>query len=306
MPAKALPPADELKDQAREWADGLLAERGLSQATHDSYSRDVDVFLDFLKDLYGTGPIRLSPSDMDLFLASLRSRGLQSRSLAHSLSSVRSFFRFLTDRGLADANPAQDEENPKLPLRLPNFLTRGEMDRILKAPPADTPAGLRDRAVLGLLYAAGLRVSELCGMHIDDFDQARGVVRVMGKGRKQRYVPVHAAMREELIAYLADTRPLFSPKGDSLFVNRNGLPLTRQYVWKMVKKAALMAGITHSISPHTFRHSFATHLLEGGADLRSVQMLLGHADIAATEIYTHVQAQRLMDIHHRFHPRSRA
>ena len=134
----------------------------------------------------------------------------------------------------------------------------------------------------------------------------RGVVRVMGKGRKQRYVPVHAAMREELISYLARTRPCFSPKTDSLFVSRRGLPLTRQYVWKMVRKAALLAGITHKVSPHTFRHSFATHLLEGGADLRSVQMLLGHADIAATEIYTHVQAGRLMDIHHRFHPRSRA
>ena len=128
----------------------------------------------------------------------------------------------------------------------------------------------------------------------------------MGKGRKQRYVPVHAAMREELISYLARTRPCFSPKTDSLFVSRRGLPLTRQYVWKMVRKAALLAGITHRVSPHTFRHSFATHLLEGGADLRSVQMLLGHADIAATEIYTHVQAGRLMDIHHRFHPRSRA
>ena len=306
MPAKALPPADRLRDLAREWSDGLLAERGLSRATHDSYSRDVGVFLSFLKKLYGTGPCCPGPSDMDLFLAEQRSRGLQSRSLAHCLSSVRSFFRFLMDRGAADTNPAADEENPKLPMRLPNFLTREEMDRVLKAPSPDTPSGRRDRAVLGLLYAAGLRVSELCGMQTDDFDQARGVVRVMGKGRKQRYVPVHAAMREELISYLAKTRPCFSPKTDSLFVSRRGLPLTRQNVWKIVTKAALLAGITHRVSPHTFRHSFATHLLEGGADLRSVQMLLGHADIAATEIYIHVQAGRLMDIHHRFHPRSRA
>ena len=182
MPAKALPPADRLGDLAREWADGLLAERGLSRATHDSYSRDVDVFLSFLKKLYGTGPCCPGPSDMDLFLAEQRSRGLQSRSLAHSLSSVRSFFRFLMDRGEADANPAADEENPKLPMRLPNFLTREEMDQVLKAPSPDTPSGRRDRAVLGLLYAAGLRVSELCGMQTDDFDQARGVVRVMGKG----------------------------------------------------------------------------------------------------------------------------
>ena len=256
MPAKALPPADRLRDLAREWSDGLLAERGLSRATHDSYSRDVGVFLSFLKKLYGTGPCCPGPSDMDLFLAEQRSRGLQSRSLAHCLSSVRSFFRFLMDRGAADTNPAADEENPKLPMRLPNFLTREEMDRVLKAPSPDTPSGRRDRAVLGLLYAAGLRVSELCGMQTDDFDQARGVVRVMGKGRKQRYVPVHAAMREELISYLAKTRPCFSPKTDSLFVSRRGLPLTRQYVWKMVRKAALLAGITHRVSPHTFRHSW--------------------------------------------------
>lgn len=158
--------------------------------------------------------------------------------------------------------------------------------------------------MLEMLYAAGLRVSELCNLSVADLDLQRGLVRVFGKGAKERLVPLHDMIQALLGDYLRSWRPLFSPGGNQLFVNRSGRALSRQYIWKMVKKYTLLAGIRRAVSPHTFRHSFATHLLEGGADLRAVQLLLGHADISATEIYTHVQAERLRGIHHQFHPRS--
>ena len=179
------------------------------------------------------------------------------------------------------------------------------MEALLAQPDCGVKTGARDRCMLEMLYAAGLRVSELCNLDVLDLDLQRGLVRVFGKGAKERLVPLHDAMQQMLATYLKDWRPAFSPTGGQLFVNRSGRALSRQYVWKMVKNYALQAGIRRAISPHTFRHSFATHLLEGGADLRSVQLLLGHADISATEIYTHVQAERLRALHHQFHPRSR-
>ena len=202
-------------------------------------------------------------------------------------------------------NPALLLENPKLPLHLPEVLRKDEMEALLAQPDCGVKTGARDRCMLEMLYAAGLRVSELCNLDVLDLDLQRGLVRVFGKGAKERLVPLHDAMQQMLATYLKDWRPAFSPTGGQLFVNRSGRALSRQYVWKMVKNYALQAGIRRAISPHTFRHSFATHLLEGGADLRSVQLLLGHADISATEIYTHVQAERLRALHHQFHPRSR-
>ena len=298
-----------LEDLLPLWRDHLLAQRGLSPKTVEAYGQDLESFFLYRQELAqsGTGGEAQAPDEQEIFLylAWLRSRQNTGRTLARRLSALRAFFAFAVDEGKLKKNPAQLLENPKLPQHLPEVLTREEMEQLLDKPDMRDKSGQRDRCMLELLYAAGLRVSELCDMSVADLDLQRGLVRVFGKGSKERLVPLHDMMQQMLAAYLRDWRPKFSPTGNQLFVNRSGRALTRQYVWKMVKKYALEAGIRRAISPHTFRHSFATHLLEGGADLRAVQMLLGHADISATEIYTHVQAERLRGIHHQFHPRSR-
>ena len=278
----------KLRALAGRWADSLLAQRGLSTNTVQAYSQDLDDFLLFLGELGDDAP--LEERTIFLYLAWLRSRGCTGRTLARRLSALRSFFVFAGEEGVVARNPTELMENPRLPQRLPEVLSREEMERVLSAPRADEKSGVR--------------VSELCGLAVGDVDRQRGLIRVWGKGAKERLVPLHGLMLGLLEQYTAHWRPLFHPEGDALFVNRSGRALTRQYVWKMVKKYVEQAGIRRSVSPHTFRHSFATHLLEGGADLRSVQMLLGHADISATEIYTHVQADRLRAIHRKYHPRS--
>ena len=291
------------------WLDFLLAQRGLSSNTVEAYGQDMESFFLYRQELaQGADPQSLrDPDEQEIFLylAWLRARQNTGRTLARRLSALRAFFAFAVDEGGLKKNPAELLENPKLPQHLPEVLTRDEMEALLAKPDLRDKCGKRDRCMLELLYAAGLRVSELCAMCVPDLDLQRGLVRVFGKGSKERLVPLHDQMQQMLAQYLSSCRPSFTPTGNQLFVNRSGRGLTRQYVWKMVKKYALEAGIRRAISPHTFRHSFATHLLEGGADLRAVQMLLGHADISATEIYTHVQADRLRGIHHQFHPRSR-
>ena len=291
------------------WLDFLLAQRGLSSNTVEAYGQDLESFFLYRQELaQGADPQSLpDPDEQEIFLylAWLRARQNTGRTLARRLSALRAFFAFAVDEGRLKKNPAELLENPKLPQHLPEVLTRDEMEALLAQPDLRDKSGKRDRCMLELLYAAGLRVSELCTMCVPDLDLQRGLVRVFGKGSKERLVPLHDLMQQMLADYISACRPLFTPTGNQLFVNRSGRALTRQYVWKMVKKYALEAGIRRAISPHTFRHSFATHLLEGGADLRAVQMLLGHADISATEIYTHVQAERLRGIHHQFHPRSR-
>ncbi len=287
----------------------MLAQRGLSPNTVEAYGQDLESFFLYRQEL-AQGAAEDSLPDPDeqeifLYLAWLRARQNTGRTLERRLSSLRAFFAFGVDEGRLRKNPAELLENPKLPQHLPEVLTRDEVDTLLAQPDLRDKSGRRDRCMLELLYAAGLRVSELCTMCVPDLDLQRGLVRVFGKGSKERLVPLHDLMQQMLADYISACRPLFTPTGNQLFVNRSGRALTRQYVWKMVKKYALEAGIRRAISPHTFRHSFATHLLEGGADLRAVQMLLGHADISATEIYTHVQAERLRGIHHQFHPRSR-
>lgn len=292
------------------WRDALLAERGLSPRTAEAYGQDLGLFLLYLNELYasapGAGLRQISESDILLFLAWLRSRQNTGRSLARRLSALRNFFDFAVENGVLPANPAALLDNPRLPQYLPEVLTREEMQTLLEQPDDRNKSGRRDRCLMELLYAAGLRVSEVCGLTLDDVDLQRGLLRVFGKGAKERFVPLHAEAQTRLQDYIAHCRPDFSPASRLLFVNRSGNGLTRQYVWKAIKKYALSAGIRRDISPHTFRHTFATHLLEGGADLRSVQILLGHADIGATEIYTHVQAERLRSVHRAYHPRSHA
>lgn len=299
-PQKDAPPAHRWVDRYLEY---VLIEKGLSENSLDSYSQDLNSLLLFLKDK----SFRLEDLDdkaLFLYLTHLRAKGLKSRSLARHLSSLRGFFSFAMEERWYKEDPGHLLENPKLPRKLPQYLTREEMARLLALPDTATKLGMRNKAMLELLYAAGLRVSELIGMRVLDFDPQVGLMRVFGKGAKERLVPIHFAAQDILNHYLETSRPFFSPLQDFMFLNRSGKGLTRQGVWKVIKSLAVEAGIKRSISPHTFRHSFATHLLEGGADLRTVQLLLGHSDITATEIYTHIQAGRLKAIHQEHHPRS--
>lgn len=293
------------------WLDSLVAVRGLSPLTMEAYKQDMESFFLFQHEL------RDNPQDMPVFygddheetefllyLSWLRSRGNSTRTLGRRLSALRSFFEYAQSEGALEKNPSIYLENPRLPQYLPEVLSKEEMAALLMQPDENTRGGARDRCILELLYAAGLRVSELCQLTVESVDLQTGLVRAYGKGSKERIVPIHNLMQELLATYLAAWRSAFKPRCRKLFLNRSGNGLTRQYIWKMVKKYALQAGLDKEISPHTFRHSFATHLLEGGADLRSVQLLLGHAQIAATEIYTHLQTDRLAEIHKKCHPRN--
>ena len=281
----------------------LLIEKGLSENTLSSYSADLQSLLDFL----AQGNLHLEAIDEDiilLYLGHLGAKDLSGRSVSRHLSALRGFFSFCASEGHLSRSPVKLLQNPKLPLYLPTVLTRAEMEAILATPLLGDRLGFRDRCIMELLYASGLRVSELCNLRPLDFDAQTGILRIFGKGAKERLVPVHSAAANFFTQYLSSWRPLFSPQEDYAFLNRSGKGLSRQGVWKMIKERALQAGIRKDISPHSFRHSFATHLLDGGADLRSVQMLLGHEDITATEIYTHVQQGRLAEIHRKYHPRS--
>lgn len=287
-----------------KFLEHILVIRGLSAGTVNAYSDDLNSFTLFLDDK--KIPItRVSEQNIFIYLMFLRKNGLQSRSLARHMATLRGFYSFLQEQGHIQDNPTGLLENPKLPRLLPKLLTTKEVESILAQPETADKLGARDRAMLELLYAAGLRVSEVSNLKMLNLDHQSGVVRVWGKGGKERIVPLHFTCMKWLEFYLQNWRQAFSPKKDFIFLNRSGQGLSRQGVWKIIRKYALKAGIRKQVSPHTLRHSFATHLLEGGADLRTVQILLGHSDITATEIYTHVQSDRLKSSHERFHPRSR-
>jgi integrase/recombinase XerD len=287
------------------YLEHLTVERGLSENTIGAYSADIHALLAFLDGLE-VSLERCTTRHLFLYLTHLRARKLAAASLARHLSTVRGLFSFAVQSRLLDEDPSALLENPKLPSQLPEFLTQTEMGALLDTPDTSTSLGFRDRVMLELLYAAGLRISELINLMLGDFDPQTGILRVFGKRAKERLVPIHFAAQRLLCDYLDHKRAEFKPLCHSIFLNRSGKGLTRQGVWKLVKRYAEAAGIRRGISPHTFRHTFATHLLEGGADLRTVQLLLGHAAINATEIYTHIQSGRLMRIHEQFHPRSTA
>ncbi len=280
----------------------LLVEKGLAENSMASYTLDLEAFQRYLNQ----EKLELKKFKVQtglLYLMHLRRAGLQNRSLARHLSTLRGLFAFCLREGLLTQDPLEKMDNPKLPRHLPDVLSQEEVNSLLAQPDIHDKLGFRDRTMLELLYASGLRVSELTTLKPLDLDLQAGLLRVFGKGRKERLVPIHHTVQEMLQVYLQTWRPTFRPQADALFLNRSGKALSRQGVWKMIKNRALTAGIRKPISPHTLRHSFATHLLEGGADLRTVQILLGHADILATEIYTHVQASRLKTEHRRHHPR---
>lgn len=293
-------PAHPLADR---YLEHLTVERGLSENTLAAYGADIAALLAFLDGL-DESLDTCTTRHLFLFLTHLRARRLAASSTARILSTLRGLFAYAVQARLLDEDPSALLDGPKLPAQLPEFLTCAEMGALLAQPDASTLLGYRDRVMLELLYAAGLRISELIGLELGDFDPQTGILRVFGKRAKERLVPIHYAAQKLLCDYLDLKRSAFRPVCRRVFLNRSGKGLTRQGVWKLVKRYAEAANIRRSISPHTFRHSFATHLLEGGADLRTVQLLLGHASINATEIYTHIQSGRLMRIHEQFHPRS--
>lgn len=283
----------------------LVVEKGLSANTLESYTRDLSLFLDALKKFGVSGINEIDDTTILKYLISLRQKGLGARSRARHLVSVRGFFRFLVHEKIIEHDPSRLVDLPKTGLRLPDVLSSDDVMSLLNTPDSNKATGLRDAAMLELLYAAGLRVSELISLKVMDVNLDAGFVRVLGKGDKERVVPIGTFAKSKIMLFLETGRPalLKNIQSSYLFVARAGKPMTRQGFWKLLKKYAATAGITKKITPHSLRHSFATHLLEGGADLRAVQMMLGHVDISTTQIYTHVARERLKQVHDKYHPR---
>ena len=296
-----------LQQRVDEFIQHLAIERRLSPHTQHAYRRDVQAFLKASREgNTGNGTEMLARPHVVSFLAHSREKGLSARSLARRLSALRAFCRFLRQQGDLAFDPLLDLETPRIPPRLPRLLSLHEVDRLLQQPRPDTPQGVRDAAMLEVLYATGLRVSELVSLPLSALHLAEGWIKVRGKGGKERLVPLGEQAVERLRTYLAGPRAVLmrGSRGMHVFANGRGGAMTRQAVWKLLGGYARRAGITRSISPHVLRHSFATHLLEGGADLRAVQQMLGHTDISATQIYTHVLEARLQAAYQRYHPRA--
>ncbi|HWK77884.1 MULTISPECIES: site-specific tyrosine recombinase XerD [unclassified Microbacterium] len=287
----------------------ITIERGLSEHTVGAYRRDLAVYLQWLSDAGIDDTTAVTGAIIGRFIADRSSvvPAPAATSLARLQSSVRGLHRFLVREGIEVEDPTGRLRPPKMPQRLPKALTIDQVERLLAAPSAENPLGIRDRALLELLYATGARVSEAVGLDVDDL--AHGdVLRLRGKGAKERIVPIGSFARDAVGAYLTRVRPALAAKGRAsarLFLGARGAPLSRQSAWLVIRSAAERAQITSEVSPHTLRHSFATHLLQGGADVRVVQELLGHASVATTQIYTHVSVDTLRDIYATSHPRAR-
>jgi len=284
----------------------LVVEKGLSENTLESYGRDLKQFLLFIKSRGITSAREVKYGDILDFLTRSREEGLNATTIVRSMVSVKQFFKYLLSEKVLSEDPTAHIKTPKMKKAIPGVISLDDVESILGAPDESTPEGLRDAAMLEILYATGIRVSELIGLKLNDVNFELGFVVVYGKGSKERVVPIGDKAREKLLSYLRDSRPalLKSRESKALFVTRRGAGMTRQGFWKIIKAQALRAGVTKKISPHTLRHSFATHLLERGADLRTIQVMLGHSDISTTQIYTHVESERLKEIHKKYHPRS--
>lgn len=308
LPGKSGGSAVDAHDQyVDEFTHYLSVERGLARNTCESYRRDVLYYVDHLRKLGLRDLTQVDRTYLARYLQGLRQSGRANSTVSRTLASLRSFHSFLLREQKVASDPAAELHSPKSERRLPAVLTPGEVDRLLGAPDVHTPAGLRDRAMLELLYATGLRVTELVTLRESDVNLASSFLRCVGKGSKERVVPLGQTARRALLEYDRKARPVLLRGGtaETVFVNHFGRPLTRQGFWKIVKKYARRAGILSPITPHTLRHSFATHLLENGADLRAVQEMLGHADISTTQVYTHVTTRRLREVYETTHPRAR-
>jgi integrase/recombinase XerD len=293
---------EQLLDQFLHY---LIVEKGLSKNTIEAYSHGLTRFL---KHLRGKGVQEIRDIDkfhVRGFLLALRKKNLAAKSIVRNLVAIRTFFRFLIEEGILETNPVEELESPKVAKTLPEILTLKEIEQILEQPNLQTPLGIRDRAMLEMLYATGMRVSELTHLPTHQVNLEGGYVLLYGKGSKERIVPLGSEAMKWVTQYLKTARGILAKRKESpsLFINRSGKGMSRQGVWKNLKDYGRRAGLRKRITPHLLRHSFASHLLERGADLRSVQMMLGHVDISTTQIYTHVTGERLKKIHQRYHPR---
>ena len=290
-----------------QFLDYLTLERGLSGKTSEAYGRDLARLFQFM-DRNGIPSVNdLTRTQLVDFLMEEKDRGQGTSSIARCLVAVKVFFRYLTQEGLLAVNVTDDMESPRLWKVLPEILNQREVERLLAAPDESIPLECRDKAILELFYGTGLRVSELAGLELNQLHFESGYLRCMGKGRKERVIPVGAAARAGVERYLEEVRPVLAadrPPCSRLFLTRRGSGFSRQGLWKKIKKYAHRAGIVKKVTPHTLRHSFASHLLANGAQLRLIQEMLGHSDISTTQIYTHVDQGRLRQVHEQFHPRA--
>ncbi len=292
-----------MEELVREFTEHLFVEKRHSPNTVDGYRRDISRFVSFQPK---TSLKSVTPSDIREFLLSLHNQGLSSRSIARSLSSLKSFFKYLMEESLIRDNPVETLETPKIWRKLPNTLSLREVESLLNQPDTETLLGLRDKAMLEVLYATGVRVSELISLELNDMNLEVGYIRSYGKGGKERVIPLGEVAQSYLKVYLEQGRPRLVKNRilPALFISRRKMPMTRQAFWKILKQYVLKANISVPVSPHTLRHAFATHLLERGANLRSVQQMLGHSDISTTQIYTHVVQERIREVFDKCHPRS--
>lgn len=289
-----------------DYFDHLIIEKGLSKNSISAYGRDLDDFVTFLseksKDIFTA-----ERTDVSAYVQKLSGDGLLPRSLARKMSAIKGLYKYLISEKMIKDDPTLDMQGPKTGRKLPHPISYTDMERLLAAPDINKKGGLRDRAMLELLYACGLRVSEMSDLKTSDMDRESSFLRVFGKGSKERIVPLGKAALEWINRYINEERSLFVKQhsGDYVILNQRGKKLSRIGAWKIIHTYARAIGIDIPVSPHSFRHSFATHLLNGGADLRSVQEMLGHADISTTQIYTHVDNSYLKDVHQTFHPRNK-
>jgi len=289
-----------------QFLDYIALERGLSENTRLAYEADISSFLDFLQGRKVSSLNAVKREHILQFLMSMKDRGLSTSSISRRLVAIKVFFRYMQQEGLLRADVTDTMESPKLWKVLPSTLTYKEVERLLKAPNLKKAVGVRDKALLETLYGTGLRISELAHLSLDDLHFDAGYIRCMGKGNKERVVPLGNSARDALQRYLDEVRPALA-KGNpvrEVFLTVRGKGFSRKGLWKLIKKYARDGGITKNVTPHTLRHSFASHLLANGAPLRIIQEMLGHADITTTQIYTHVDPARLKSVHAQFHPRA--
>ncbi|OIU71162.1 site-specific tyrosine recombinase XerD [Rossellomorea aquimaris] len=297
-----------MEDQIKDYMHFLIVEKGLAKNTIESYQRDLKNYSLYLANVEEISTFNeVTRVNIVQFLGHLKDQGKSSKTVARHVASIRSFHQFLLREKSADQDPTVHIETPKTERNLPRILSIEEVEALLEAPEESTPLGMRDKAMLELLYATGIRVSELISLKMEDVHLTMGFVRCIGKGNKERIIPIGKTAMTVLEKYLENARLKLRSKkhkDEHLFLNHHGKGLTRQGFWKNLKALAKKANIEKDLTPHTLRHSFATHLLENGADLRAVQEMLGHADISTTQIYTHVTKTRLKDVYSKFHPRA--
>lgn len=295
-----------MKEFIKEYLAALKVEKNLTQNTLSAYQRDLSAFLDYISDIGLTDLSEVESKNIISFFSLLKKLGLNQTTTARYFSSIRGFFKYLIRNDYIKSSPIEKMKAPKISRNLPTVLSFSEIDKILNSPSLEDKFGIRDKAILEVFYACGLRVSELINLKIVDLFLKENLIKVFGKGRKERLIPIGASAIASIENYLIQSRPFLKKNIKSenyLFLNNRGQKFSRMGIWKIVKKYIQQANINKDIHPHTFRHSFATHLIEGGADLRSVQEMLGHSDISTTQIYTHIDRDYIKKIHKLYHPR---